>query len=426
MTTFNTPLPPRSRHWLTILFLLGALAFALVAVQALIAQVSGDRGIAPVAKTTDIQVNGVTVDVTADSPEEAREKGWREAQRKAWEKVDGPDISDSRIESMVAAIIVEKEQLGPKRYIATLGVIFDRTKAGALLGGGGERSRSAPLLTLPVLFEGGHPIMFETRNPWQRAWAEYQAGASAVDYVRPSGAGGESLLLTYGQLGRRSRLWWGNILDQFGAADVISPIAKLERQWPGGPVKGTFTARYGPDSQYLGEFTLTADNEEQIPAMLGQAVRRFDEMFTQAVNAGKLRPDPTLESERIEISPLVQRLIDAARADEAAMEANAALEPDAAAQSVNPSTDGPDDAAEVTVNSYVIQFVTPDASAVDATLGAIRGTPGVRSASTSSIAIGGTSVMRVSYAGELAALAAALEGRGWQVTQGSNALSISR
>jgi hypothetical protein len=46
--------------------------------------------------------------------------------------------------------------------------------------------------------------------------------------------------------------------------------------------------------------------------------------------------------------------------------------------------------------------------------------------STSSIAIGGTSVMRVSFAGDLSALAAALRGRGWQVTQGSNALAISR
>jgi hypothetical protein len=34
--------------------------------------------------------------------------------------------------------------------------------------------------------------------------------------------------------------------------------------------------------------------------------------------------------------------------------------------------------------------------------------------------------MRVSFAGDLAALAGALRERGWQVTQGSNALAISR
>ncbi len=52
--------------------------------------------------------------------------------------------------------------------------------------------------------------------------------------------GGDSLLINYGQLGRRSRSWWGNVLEAFNAADVLVPVAELERQWPGGPVKGHF------------------------------------------------------------------------------------------------------------------------------------------------------------------------------------------
>jgi hypothetical protein len=68
-------------------------------------------------------------------------------------------------------------------------VIFDRARAGGLLGGEGERSRSAPMLTLPVLITGGTQTMFEVRNPWQRAWAEYQTGASAIDYVPPGRLG---------------------------------------------------------------------------------------------------------------------------------------------------------------------------------------------------------------------------------------------
>ena len=42
------------------------------------------------------------------------------------------------------------------------------------------------------------------------------------------------------------------------------------------------------------------------------------------------------------------------------------------------------------------------------------------------VEIGGTSVLRVTFAGDLAALAEALRARGWQVTQGANALAISR
>src|SRR5690606_37729206 len=140
--------------------------------------------------------------------------------------------------------------------------------------GEGALSRSAPLLVLPVLHSGGVRQVFEVRNPWQRAWATFQAGASPIDYVRPVGAGGESLILTAGQAERRSRLWWRNVLDQFGAADVIIPTARLERQWPGGPVHGTFTARYGPDNRFLDSFSLTAPSEKDLPAMLDKAVLR--------------------------------------------------------------------------------------------------------------------------------------------------------
>src|SRR5690606_8284659 len=227
-----------------------ALAGALGLGAVLVAQVAGDRGIAPVASTTDIEVRNVKVDVTGKDAEDARLNGWREAQRQAWKVLGGPAIPDSQLQSMVAAIVVQEENLGPRRYIATLGVIFDRARAGGLLGGGGERARSAPMLTLPVLITGGTQTMFEVRNPWQRAWAETQFGASAIDYVRPQGGGADSLLLTYGQTRRRSRIWWNDILDQFGAADVIVPIANLTYSWPGGPVEGLFTARYGPDNRY--------------------------------------------------------------------------------------------------------------------------------------------------------------------------------
>src|SRR5687768_10374597 len=221
--------PPVRRLWA---LLAGALLLALGV--ALVAQVAGDRGIIPIASTEDIEVRDIQVDVTGKSPEDARLKGWREAQRLAWEKLDGPDIPDSQLEGLVSAIVVQQERLGPRRYIATLGVVFDRARAGGLLGGEGARARSAPMLTLPVLISGGTQTMFEVRNPWQRVWAETQFGASSIDYVRPSGAGGESLLLTYGQTGRRSRVWWNDILDQFGAADVLVPIANLHYSWPGG------------------------------------------------------------------------------------------------------------------------------------------------------------------------------------------------
>lgn len=390
------------------------------------AQVGGERGIAPVASTSDIEVSGVEVDVHADTGTEAREKAWVEAQRKAWERLDGPELSDSQIEGLVSAIVIERERLGPKRYIATLGVVFDRQRASRYLGAQGEATRSAPMLLLPVTISAGTQMIYEQRNPWQRAWAEYQAGQSRIDYVRPAGAGGDSLLLTYGQTGRRSRTWWRNALDQFGAADVLVPIANLRYTYPGGPVEGTFTARFGPDDDFLGSFEMTATSPAELPAMLDKAVVRFNRLFETALANGTLKPDPTLNIGTPELSPALQRLLELGRSVRAQDQAAATAEP--TTESGDAITAAPirTPPPEGSVALYTVQVATPDASAFDTAVSSVRGTPGVRNTGIRSTAIGGTSVMTVSYSGTIAQLADALRARGFTVSQGSNALAISR
>ena len=390
------------------------------------AQVGGERGIAPVASTSDIQVSGVEVDVHADTGTEAREKAWVEAQRKAWERLDGPELSDSQIEALVSAIVIERERLGPKRYIATLGVVFDRQRASRYLGAQGEATRSAPMLLLPVTVSAGTQMIYEQRNPWQRAWAEYQAGQSRIDYVRPAGAGGDSLLLTYGQTGRRSRTWWRNALDQFGAADVLVSIANLRYTYPGGPVEGTFTARFGPDDDFLGSFEMTAASPAELPAMLDKAVVRFNRLFETALANGTLKPDPTLNIGTPELSPALQRLLEFGRSVRAQDQAAATAEP--TTESGDAITAAPirTPPPEGSVALYTVQVATPDASAFDTAVSSVRGTPGVRNTGIRSTAIGGTSVMTVSYSGTIAQLADALRARGFTVSQGSNALAISR
>ncbi len=410
-------------------------AFALMAgaYGFVLAQVSGDRGIAPTASSADIEVRGIKVDVTGDNPEDARQKGWEQAQRDAWKKAGGPEIADGQLNGLVSAIVIQREQVGPKRYIATLGVIFDRQRAGRYLGGAGEERSSAPMLLLPITASAGAFTTFEVRNPWQRAWADFNPGASRVDYIRPSGAGGDSLLLNYGQTGRRSRAWWRTTLDQYGAADTLIPIARLEHQFPGGPITGTFTARYGPDSRVLDTFVMKADSPATLDAMLGEAVERMDAVFEKALVDGKLQPDPTL---RIggsgKVDPAIQRLIDIGEAirarDATAAQARRAAEQGSAG---NASADGsqqapaaPDQTAAA--RNVVVQFATPDAEAFDAALSGVRGTAGVRSVSVTSTAMGGTSVMSVSFGGSPEDLATALRARGFTVRQNGASIAISR
>jgi hypothetical protein len=408
--------------------LLGGLSLALAVGLAaigparLIAQIEGERGIIPMARSTDIEVSGVEVNATGRDGQEAREAGWREAYKKAWAKLNGPDMPDSQIGSMVSAIVIEREQVGPRRYIATLTVSFDRGLAGRYVGTGDGvvAAQSAPLLVVPLLYSGGVAQVYEVRSPWQRAWAEFRAGTSSIDYVRPVGGGADSLLITAGQIDRRSRAWWRNVLDVFSASDVIIPVARLERQWPGGAVHGRFTARYGPDNTFLESFTLIASEESAVPTMLAQAVQRFDAIYARALAQGLLQPDPTL-NDRPAMDPAIAALIAAGREAERAAQPSASPTAGATNGVPPPPTPGP-----AVSNSYSVQFATPGAAAVDAALAAVRSAAGVQGAATSSIAIGGTSVMRVTFAGDINALASALRARGWQVTATGNALSIRR
>lgn len=416
--------PFRARTALAALFALcllgGGYAFVL-------AQVSGERGIAPTASSTDIEVRGIEVDVRGDSAEDARSKAWKQAARKAWGQAGGPAVSDGQLNGLVSAIVIQRERVGPKRYVATLGVSFDRQRAGRYLGGTAAKRSSAPMLLIPVMVSGGTYTAFETRNRWQRAWAAFNPGTSRIDYVRPTGAGGDSLLFNYGQAGRRSRAWWRLALDQYGAADALVAIAKLDHQFPGGPITGTFTARYGPDSLFLESFTLEADGPGGLPEMLGEAVDRIDRVYEQALADGKLQPDPTLRvggSGRVD--PAIARLIEIGRAIEARNSAqNAAANASAApaTAAANPDTPAP---AAAEVRAITVQFATPDPGAFDASLIAVRQVPGVSGVAVTSTAMGGTSVMRASFAGDLSTLAAELRARGFTVREGANALAISR
>ncbi|WCT75994.1 heavy-metal-associated domain-containing protein [Novosphingobium humi] len=409
------------------LLLAGAVAF--VGPERLLAQIEGERGIAPVVASNDIEIGNIEVDATGKNAQDAKLNGWREAYKKAWEAAHGPALDVGTIESIVAGVVVDREEIGPHRYRAKLVIAFDRGRAGQYgAGNGGVAVRSAPMLVIPVLTSGGVSQVFEVRSPWQKVWAEYRTGASAIDYVRANGGGSDSLIINAGQPGRRSRVWWRGVLDQFGASDVLIPAARLERQWPGGPVKVFFTARYGPDNIALGSFELTAPDDGAVPAMLAQALARMDQIYTDALSRGLLRPDPTLSVDHPTMDPGLASLIAAGRAAEAAAAAQAAAEhaadEAAAAEAVAAAPVAPQ--PKPGAAALTIQFASPDARAVDQALAAVRGVAGVDNAATTSIAIGGTSVMRAQFNGNADALAAALRKAGWQVSVAGAALRIRR
>ena len=83
-----------------------------------------------------------------------------------------PILPDSTLDQIVSSINVEREEIGPNRYIADLGILFDRARAAQFLGvEGGEVQRSAPMLLIPVTVSAGTETSVELKNAWQRAWA---------------------------------------------------------------------------------------------------------------------------------------------------------------------------------------------------------------------------------------------------------------
>lgn len=377
---------------------------------AVLAQIEGgSRGAAPVDSGNAYEVSGVIVDVAGPSADAARYGGWRLAQRKAWVQLSnrlgggGALVSDGTLDSLVSGIVVENEQIGPQRYVAKLGVLFDRNRAGSLLGISTYADRSQPMLVIPVQWSGGVGQVFEQRTEWQQAWARYRTGNSSIDYVRPSGSGPDALLLNVGQTQRPGRGWWRTIIDQYGASDILVPVVTLYRQWPGGPVIGVFEARHGPDNALIGRFTLRVGTPDGLPQLMDTGVKRIDDLYQQARRNGTLRVDYSLSPPPAP-DPIATETVPV---DETA-DANTAV-----------LTGG-------TGLSITVQFDTPAAAAVTSTEAALRAIPGVRSAATTSLALGGVSLMRVAYDGDPAALKAALEARGYQVFGSGQTIRIRR
>jgi len=244
-----------------------------------------------------------------------------------------------------------------------------------------------------VLVTGSTMTSVERRNPWQRAWASFRTSQSPIDYVRVSGMGVDPLLINAAQTDRPGRGWWRNIIDYYGAADILVAEATLHREYPGGPAVARFIARHGPDGEIIGGFSLQAKDSADIPRMMAEGVERMDSLFANALAGGMLVRDPTLNLPPPPPAPVDETVLTAT--------------PTVPAQVVQ------------------IQILTRDEAGLSAAFGAIRSIAGVDAVSPRSTAIGGWSILLVTYRGEPAALAGAIRAHGWTVIDVGGTLRVN-
>jgi hypothetical protein len=304
-------------------------------------------------------------------------------------------LPDGTLDQIVSSINVEREQIGPQRYIADLGVQFDRGRAAPFLGvEGAAVVRSAPMLLIPITVSGGTATSVELRNAWQRAWAQFRTSQSPIDYVRVSGMGADPLLINASQTQRPGRGWWRNLLQMYGASDVLIAEVQLQRLYPGGPARGRFIARHGPDNEVIGGFALSAANSEGIPAMMAEGAQRMDQIFGQAMTSGRLTRDTSLD-----------------------------LPPPPALPPL-PVQEKPVATPKNVVNSFQVQVTGKNVNFYNFAMAHLHTLQGVESATPQQINPGGTSYILVRFKGTAAQLAAALGGRGWTVESSGTVVKI--
>jgi hypothetical protein len=203
--------------------------------------------------------------------------------------------------------------------------------------------------------------------------------------------GADPLLINAAQTNRPGRGWWRALLEMYGASDILVAEAQLQRLYPGGPARARFIARHGPDNEIVGGFTLTAANSEAIPAMLAAGAQRIDQIYGQALAAGRLTRDSSLNlppPPALPTLPEVKQVV-----------ANA-------------------------FNSFQIQVSGNNVNFYNFAMAHLRTLPGIQSATPQQINPGGTSYILVQYKGDISQLAAGLSGRGWIVEAAGSVVKI--
>ncbi len=249
-----------------------------------------------------LSVDGVTVDVTAESAQAARDRALVEAQRKAFDQLMQrivqpqdlarvPPVADAQIADMVLDFDIASEQTSTVRYIGTLNFRFDGGMVRNLLGGyniayqippdmivlpggGGATATAGRVVVLPVFSTATESRLFEGGSLWRDAWVRHPPQGGGVDFVVPAGDAQDIAAIDPEQalIGDRDRL--SVIAQRYGADTVIVAEARLQKAGEQ-RVVAVQAQRFGPsglEDTFRDQVAVAGDDYD--PAFL-EAVQRI-------------------------------------------------------------------------------------------------------------------------------------------------------
>lgn len=244
-----------------------------------------------IVRASILEVQGIQVDITADSAADARDKAILEAQRKAFEQLAGevtggrpaPKLSDADITALVHDFSITNEKSSAVRYIATFDVRFNSARVRDVVGpftAPAAVAAPSPVVIVPVLQSDAGQTLWDEPNPWRTAWARHASSTHVVPTLVPPGDLEDVALVgpedaTAGDTGRLVAL-----ARHYGAETALVALAVMQtaEASAAAPSLTVTSVRHGPEGP-------TAPLVATFEAQPGESVEGLFDRAAAAVHA---------------------------------------------------------------------------------------------------------------------------------------------
>ena len=184
-------------------------------------------------------VEGITVDITAESAIAAREQAFAKAEQDAFTALAARMLTEAEmatftppdsetISPMVQDFEITNERLSPVRYIGTYTFRFRDDDVRSFFSIKGQAFTdvvSRPVLVLPFYQWGSRMVLWEGENPWLNAWNRAQQQAGLVRVTVPIGDAQDVIDIADNQALTYDPAALDSMLLRYDAGDAVIAIA---------------------------------------------------------------------------------------------------------------------------------------------------------------------------------------------------------